>query len=224
MMQRPPERRRRRRAYARADGVWAPTRPGADAMPRMCDVRGRMSPFRPSAAPAQDSEAARARWAWLHDLVGRARTEIPDDGGPRPALADALQGMGFSAHALLEGIAAVLEVPSARLRDPDADTIARVDGARLAVLLPPLLDHHAHDVRRVAQRWVSRPALAYQLPRAVLERWLRGTGTMAALIEPRLVDEGLALLGPAALHRLAVVAQRPGIRNAAHGWVARVEV
>ena len=183
-----------------------------------------MSRFTPSAAPAADDVTGRGPWAWLQDLVGRASAQEPTEAGPRPALADALQTMGFSARAVLEGFAAVLGVSVAEVADPDAATIGRADAAGLSVLLPPLLDHHAHDVRRAAQRWVSCPALAYRLEPTVVEGWLRGAGPMAALLEARLAEEGLAMLGPAALHRLAVVASRPGVREAAQTWLARVEV
>ena len=156
----------------------------------------------------------RSRWHWLADLVDLPRSD-------RPALRDALTWLGFSETALVEGIAAILDVTPQRLVAPDDATVARVDPQRLAAVLPRLLDDERAALRSIGERWLSCPAAAYQLPPALVEGWMRSTGTATTLLRARIEREGLALLGGDALRRLAKDATDAAIREAAQRWVAR---
>lgn len=160
----------------------------------------------------------RGRWDWLSDLVQSA-----PPASPSAAIVDAVCRLGLRPAQIVEALAAVLEIPATRVRAPDATVAARVDGARLARLLPALTEHDHPAVRELAARWLEAPAAAYQLPRAALEAWLAGDGPCADLLAPRLRDEGLALLCPEALRRLSHSATRATVRVHAQRWLDRID-
>jgi hypothetical protein len=173
---------------------------------------------------ADAAVTGRGRWDWLYELVRRGLR--PGDGAgepsPGPALRDALERIGLSPDAIVEGVATVLELPPARLREPDGRTVARVDPEQLGVLLPFLVEHGHAEIREIGERWLACPGAAFQLPRPAVERWLQHAGRMGDLLAPRVRGEGLALLGPDALLRLSKASSREAVRRAADQWVARL--
>lgn len=161
---------------------------------------------------------SRDRWDWLRELVVHPRVTASS-----PAVRDAICRLGLPVAQIVEGVAAVLELPAHRVAAADPEAIARVDGHRLATLLPALAAHDHPGVRDLAERWLRVPATAYQIPPAILEAWLAGDGPCAAVLASRLRDEGLALLAPPALERLAARAVRPAVREAAAHWLERLD-
>jgi hypothetical protein len=113
-------------------------------------------------------------------------------------------------------------VPSCRIADPERRDIVRVDGRRCALVIAVLLEHPDPAVRSIGARWLDEPATAYQLPVASLERWLSAPGPCGDRLEPRVAEEGLALLGPEVLTRLARASSRATVRAAAAAWDHRV--
>lgn len=167
----------------------------------------------------------RGRWDWLYELVRRGlRPADPEHPAPSPgpALRDALERIGLSPDAIVEGVAAVLELPVARLREPDGATVARVDPDQIGVLLPFLVEHAHPEIREIGERWLSCPGAAFQVPRAAVERWLAEPGRMGDLLAGRVRSDGLALVGPDALLRLSQASSREGVRRAAEQWLARL--
>lgn len=175
---------------------------------------------------ADAAVTGRGRWDWLYELVRRglrSGAEASATGpGPGPALRDALERIGLSPDAIVEGVATVLELPPARLREPDGRTVARVDPEQLGVLLPFLVEHNHPEIREIGERWLACPGAAFQLPRPAVERWLQQTGRIGDLLASRVRSEGLALLGPDALLRLSKASSREGVRRAADQWLARL--
>lgn len=176
-------------------------------------------------AIADAALTGRGRWDWLYDLVRRGLRPAPPDeasAAPRHALRDALEGLGLSPDAIVEGVAAVLELSPDRLREPDGATVATVDPDQLGVLLPFLVEHGKAEIREIGERWLACPGAAFQLPRPAVERWLTESGRMGDRLAPRLRSEGLALLGPDALLRLSKASGRESVRRAAEHWLARL--
>ena len=170
-----------------------------------------------------DSAAVtRGPWDWLHDLVRRELTGHSDDERPTPALHDALVDLGHDYEDLVAGIAEVLEIHPARMAHPDPDTIAAIDPRTLAIVLPFLLEHPDPQVRAVGTRWIESPTTLYELPPTVLEQWLRGDDRAAHQVRARLPDEGLALLGPGPILRLARGDAPEATRAAAAAWARRL--
>jgi hypothetical protein len=173
---------------------------------------------------ADAAVTGRGRWDWLYELVRRGLR--PGDGAsepaPGPALRDALERIGLSPDAIVEGVATVLELAPARLREPDGSTVARVDPEQLGVLLPFLVEHGHPEIREIGERWLACPGAAFQLPRPAVERWLQQAGRMGDLLAGRVRGEGLALLGPDALLRLSKASTREPVRRAAEHWLARL--
>lgn len=167
----------------------------------------------------------RGRWDWLYELVRRGLRPAPQtahSSPPRDALRDALEGLGLSPDAIAEGVAAVLELPPERLREPDGITVATVDPEQLGVLLPFLVEHRHPEIREIGERWLACPGAAFQLPRPEVERWLAEAGRMGDRLASRVRAEGLALLGPDALLRLSKASSRASVRQAAEHWLARL--
>jgi hypothetical protein len=165
---------------------------------------------------ADAAVTGRGRWDWLYELVRRGLRpgEEASQPPPGPALRDALERIGLSPDAIVEGVATVLELSPSRLREPDGPTVARVDPDKLSVLLPFLAEHGHPEIREIGERWLGCPGAAFQLPRPVVERWLQQPGRMGDLLAPRVRDEGLALLGPDALLRLSKASSREVVRRA----------
>lgn len=175
-------------------------------------------------AVADAAVTGRGRWDWLYELVRRGLR--PSEGAsapaPGPALRDALERIGLSPDAIVEGVATVLELSPGRLREPDGATVARVDPEQLGVLLPFLVEHGHPEIREIGERWLRCPGAAFQLPRPAIERWLQQAGRMGDLLAPRVRGEGLSLLGPDALLRLSKASSRDAVRRAADQWLARL--
>lgn len=165
----------------------------------------------------------RGQWDWLFELVRRG-LRPPDEPAvaDHTALRDALEALGLSPEAIVEGVAAVLALPPERLRRPDGPTVARTDPDKLGVLLPFLVEHGQPEIREIGERWLRCPGAAFQLPRPTVERWLLEAGRVGDLLAPRVRAEGLALLGPDALLRLSRTSERASVRRDAQPWLARL--
>jgi hypothetical protein len=160
------------------------------------------------------------RWGWFDALVLRSTQD--DLVAPSAALSDAILWLGLRPTQLRSAIGAALGVPGSRVATPDPRDVARVDGRRLAALAPPLLGHDSPEIRGLAERWLTAPAAAYQIPEPTLEAWLRKPGPCGDLLHARLADEGLALLSPDALGRLAHDSCRGPVRAVARMWIDRL--
>ncbi|MCH9683480.1 MAG: hypothetical protein K0V04_18730 [Deltaproteobacteria bacterium] len=170
--------------------------------------------------------ADRGRWDWLYELVRRGLRPTTSPAGAEPtdhALHDVLERIGLAPDAVAEGVAAVLQLPEPRFREPDAATVAQVDPQQLGVVLPFLVEHEQLDIREIGTRWLTLPGAAFQLPRSDVERWLADSGRMGDHLAPRLRDAGLALLDPDALLRLSKTSSRAVVRRAAEHWLARLD-
>lgn len=166
----------------------------------------------------------RARWDWLADLVAREAIALGrDDTRRRPALRDAITGLGFRAESLIEGLAVALQIAPDALRRPEPAVVLRTEPARLAAVLSALLDHPDAHLVAIAEGWLACREVAYQLPPSTLARWLQSRRAVAERLRDRLPREGLALLGPDRLRRLAEDALDPATREAAQQWVQRLE-
>ncbi|NVB40847.1 hypothetical protein G6O69_23615 [Pseudenhygromyxa sp. WMMC2535] len=195
--------------------------------------------YRPLSGRA-DELGHRGAWDWLRDLVdrqlARSREEPPtrDDArdagatSPPPAqrgaetLRASIESLGLEPNALLEGVATILEIPEAQLRDPSPATAAAVEPEIIAMLLPVWLEHEDPSLRHVGARWLAIPATPYELDREQLASWAASDGRLAEAVAPRLRREGLAMLGPESLLRLAHTARNPDIRNLAQMWRDRL--
>jgi hypothetical protein len=172
--------------------------------------------------------AGRGRWDWLYDLVHRRlhRADVEPaptttTAAPGDALRDALARLGLSPDAVIEGVASVLGLSPHGFAEPDPRTVRRTDPEQLALLLPFLVHDDRAEIRSIGERWLRQPTVAYQLPPHVLVQWLETDPEIAALLGPRLRDEGLALLGPDRVVRLSRTGQ-PAVREAARAWSHRL--
>ncbi len=185
----------------------------------------------------QAADEGRGPWDWLRELVARQLSKPapspdgePDSEPPEPldahgaaaSLAEALERLGLEPEAVLEGIATILEIDPQELREPTPATLRELEPELLAMLLPVWLGHESPQLREVGQRWLDLRASLYEVDVAVLERWVSGEGRLAAAIAPRLEREGLALLGPEGLARLAHKAADPRIKAIAEAWRERL--
>ncbi len=181
---------------------------------------------------ASETSTPQAEWDWLRDLVSRqidqareaveqvARDIAPEAGqGVREVMSRLAQE---PAEPPLERAADRLGLELAQVIDPDRSAIARTDRARLGEVLPDLLADPDPEVQTAGARWLALPATAYELDPAQVEAWLAGDGPAAQQLADRIPREGLALVGPEALGRLARDATMPEIKDAAKRWVDRL--
>ena len=199
---------------------------GAGEAERLLDER--LGTLRTMGYRLLDSEiVSRGRWDWLYELVHHRLQRAQADEGPAgtasagEALREALTRLGLSPDAVIEGVAAVLRISPHALAEPDSDTVRGGDPEELAVLLPFLVHHERLEVRSIGERWLRCAPLPYQLPARTVVTWLESDDRIAACLGPRLEAEGLAMLGPDAMARLARTG-RPAVREAAQRWAARL--
>ena len=187
--------------------------------------------------------AARGPWDWLRELVDRQlaragsgakqgeagegnRREQGEDAGedPSPAvsLRDALEHLGLEPDKLIAGIATALELETAELREPTLATLRKLEPEALVLLLPFWLEHESAKLRRIGHRWLELGPTLYEVDVEVVEGWAAGPGLLATAIGDRLEREGLALLGPEGLARLAHKAMEPRTRSLAASWQTRL--
>jgi hypothetical protein len=184
-----------------------------------------------------DGEQRRGPWDWLRELVHRqlhrSSAEVPGDDedrkgapaeidGAARALREAVERLGIAPDSMLEGIATILEIDLAALREPGDQTLRALEPELLTMLLPVWLEHDVEPMRDVGRRWLALAATPYEIDQAVLERWLAGAGPLAAALAPRFEGEALAWLGPEALGRLAHTAGDPKIKQIAGAWRDRL--
>lgn len=186
----------------------------------------------------QESSEQRGPWDWLRELVHRqlskpaadavqperadGESEPLDAHGAATSLREALDRLGLEPDAVLEGISNILEIEPAALREPSAATLRALEPELLAMLLPVWIEHQSEQLREVGRRWLAIPATLYEIDTALLERWAGSEGPLAEAIAPRLEREGLALLGPEGLARLAHKAGNPRVKSIADTWRERL--
>ncbi|HLT38271.1 MAG TPA: hypothetical protein VK034_18425 [Enhygromyxa sp.] len=181
----------------------------------------------------QPASEHRGPWDWLRELVHRQLHkpaagetsdvfEPQDPHGAAASLREALAQLGLEPEAVLEGIASILEIDPEQLAEPSEATIRKLEPELLALLLPVWLEHESEQLREIGRCWLALHSTIYEIDVAVLERWLGGEGQLAAAIAPRLEREGLALLGPEGLARLAHKAGDRRIKNIAESWRERL--
>ena len=137
-------------------------------------------------------------------------------------LREAIDRLGLEPETVLEGIATILEIELADLREPTPATLRALEPELLSMLLPVWFEHGAEALHAVGQRWLALPGALYEIDLVTLERWTSGTGRLAAAIAPRLEREALALLGPEGVVRVAHKAEDPQIRATTQGWRDRL--
>lgn len=181
----------------------------------------------------------RGPWDWLRDLVQRqlSRPSHSDDPrarawsephtthtpqGAAAALREALDRLGLQPAALLEGIAVLVEMNVAELRSPTPASVAKIDLELLAMLLPFWLEHEAEELLEVGRQWLALPHVIYEFDRDLVESWLVGEGAMTRALVGRLDREGLALLGPEGIGRVAQRARKADVRASAERWRTRL--
>lgn len=174
----------------------------------------------------------RGPWDWLRDLVARQleRRDTADptsDSQPEghaavASLRESLERLGLEPSALIEGIATIIEINEQQLREPTAATLRELEPELLAMLLPVWIEHESEQLREIGERWLALPATPYELDASLLERWAGAAGPLALALAPRLEREGLALLGPEGLARLARTAKQPRNKSAAIRWRDRL--
>jgi hypothetical protein len=177
----------------------------------------------------------RGPWDWLRDLVNRQlhrpAAETTDEVAAAPEhdsqqaasnLRDALARLGLEPHAVIEGLSTILEIEQDKLREPTPELLATIEPELLALLLPVFIEHDSEALREVGRRWLALAATPYEIDAAVLERWAGGEGALALALAPRLEREGLALLGPEGLARLAHGAAQARVKSIAMRWHARL--
>lgn len=177
------------------------------------------------------STEQRGPWDWLRELVHRqlhkssehAPTREPiDPHGAAASLREAVERLGLEPEAVLEGIATILELEPNQLAEPNEATLRALEPELLAMLLPVWLEHESEQLRAVGQRWLALHSTLYEIDVAVLERWMSGAGRLVDAVAPRLEREGLALLGPEALGRLAHKAVDAKVKATAEAWRDRL--
>lgn len=175
-----------------------------------------------------DTESsARGRWDWLYGLIHRrlAKPPEPETQLPPPSPTDALRNTlgraGLSPDAVTESLAGVLGLSPHEFADPTPATVRKTSPEQLEILLPFLLGHTRAELRNLGERWLLCPPVLYQLPPNIVMTWLETDEKIARLTAPRLGPEGLALLGPEALMRLAHTGCESSRSKARH-WANRL--
>ncbi len=181
---------------------------------------------------AAETSSPQGEWDWLRDLVSRqldqareaveqvARDIAPDaEDAVREVMSRLSQEPG---EPPLQRAARRLGMELELVIDPDAAAIARTDRSLLGEVLPDLLADADPQVQTAGARWLAIPATAYELDPAQIEAWLAEDGPAAQQLADRLAREGLALIGPEALGRLARDAVLPEVKDAAQVWVQRL--
>jgi hypothetical protein len=153
-------------------------------------------------------------WAWLGALL--------DSPAGTEALRHALVGLGFERAQLLRGLASQLGVDLESLEHPDPRAVATCRRTRVGVAVPILLDHPDPRLAAMGRRWLTATGMLYEIDPTQVERWLVDDAEIARLLAPSIAREGLALLGPTVLRRLAASAPR-ATRALAADWVRRLE-
>jgi hypothetical protein len=181
-----------------------------------------------------EGSESRGPWDWLRDLVARqlerrdasegeqAETSPQAAHAAVASLRESLERLGLEPSAVIEGIATILEIDQRQLREPTAATLRALEPELLAMLLPVWIEHESEQLRAIGKRWLALPATPYELDAVLLERWAGSTGPLALALAPRLEHEGLALLGPEALARLARTAREPRNKSIAARWRERL--
>lgn len=184
-----------------------------------------------------EPEEHRGPWDWLRELVHRQlhkpaasadeSVEIEAGGpldphGAAATLREALERLGLEPEAVLEGIATILEIDPAELREPTDATLRKLEPELLGLLLPVWIEHESETLQVIGQRWLALRSTIYEIDPIVLERWASGEGRLASAIAPRLEREGLALLGPEGLARLAHKSADRRIEQSAKTWHERL--
>jgi hypothetical protein len=186
-----------------------------------------------------EQSEARGPWDWLRELVDRqlhrgppgAEAETEDRADPHAAeakagasdaLRESLERLGLEPDAVLEGLSTILELDIDTLRHPTPELLADLEPELLAMLLPVWLEHDSEDLRAIGRRWLALPNTPYELDLDLLERWASGEGRLAEALAERLEHEGLAMLGPEALGRLAHTAANARVKQIAERWRERL--
>jgi hypothetical protein len=176
----------------------------------------------------------RGPWDWLRELVQRqlqkpatsadesGQAATLDSHGAAASLREALERLGLAPEAVLEGISTIVGVELALLREPNDATRRALEPELLAMLLPVWLEHPTEQLQAVGRRWLALHATIYEIDPSVIERWLSGEGRLAEAVAARLEREGLALLGPEGLARLAHKATDDHIKAIAESWRDRL--
>ncbi|MFV8751277.1 hypothetical protein ACNOYE_12100 [Nannocystaceae bacterium ST9] len=181
----------------------------------------------------------RGPWDWLRDLVQRqlSRPNPSDDAqarqwsephtthtpqGAAAALREALERLGLQPAALLEGIATIIDLDVAELREPSPASLAKLDVELFAMLLPFFVEHESSELREVGRRWLDLPNAIYEFDRELIESWLIQAGTLARALLVRLDREALALLGPEGIARVAHRAREAEVRARVERWRSRL--
>jgi hypothetical protein len=155
----------------------------------------------------------RQEWAWLGALL--------DTSSQPSALRHALRELGFSRRVLLGGLASQLDLSAEAFWRAKPESFLRCQKGRLGTLVPELIQHPDAQLAELGQRWLANPDVVYEIDPRIVEAWLSRDTELARALEPMLEREGLALLGPQALRRLAREAP-PSTRLLAAEWVARL--
>lgn len=143
------------------------------------------------------------------------------DTGVHPLLDAALAGVGGDVSALLEGFARTLEIETEQLETPTPKVLATLDPDALGEILDALAEAESPRLRACFRAWMDLPTTAYELDAERLEGWLEQGRLPAQRLAGRLPSEGLALLGPASLERLARRSRSPRVRAFCQGWARR---
>lgn len=184
----------------------------------------------------QGQERERGPWDWLRDLVHRQleRDEVSAEARDREReqeegrdsvavqLRETLARLGLEPDAVVEGLASILEIDEAELREPSLETLRGLEPELLALLLPLWLDHESEALREIGRCWLALPATLYEIEHEVLAGWAAGEDLLARALVPVIEREGLALLGAEGLGRLAHMGGVGSMKVAARGWCARL--